>query len=86
MWFAVTYCRQEEAERIDWHPPMRREDGVAMNQMAALVRDEYIPTAKKIPLPRKEERAAAFSLKETEFGLLDIVFLDAIVNKDAPKR
>ena len=54
-----------------------------MNQMAALVRDEYIPAEKKIPLPLKEERAAAFSLKETEFGLLDIVFLDAIVNKDA---
>ena len=54
-----------------------------MNQMAAMVREEYHPAEKKKPFPQEEERAAAFSSTEYEIGLLDIVFLDAIFNQDA---
>ena len=54
-----------------------------MNQMAAMVREEYIPAEKKKPFPREEERAAGFSLGEHELGPLDIVLLDAIFKQDA---
>ena len=69
--------------RINGHPLMRREDGIVMNQVAAMAREEGIPVEEKKPFPQEKERAAGFSLRADELGLLDIVFLDAIVKKDA---
>jgi len=83
MLLAENGCVRKKSVRIHWHPLMRREDGIIMNQMAAMVREEHIPAEERKPFPQEKERAAGFSLRSDELGLLDIVFLDAIVNKDA---
>ncbi len=55
-----------------------------MNQLAAMIREEHQPREEKKKLsPLRGERAAVCSLHRGEFGLLDILFLDAIITNDA---
>ena len=55
-----------------------------MNPMAVMIKHEYDPREEiKKPTPLCGEGAAAMALRAGEFGLLDIVLLDAIVTQDA---
>jgi hypothetical protein len=53
-----------------------------INKMMAMARDEFSRLEKPALFPLEEETAKVFYFGEEEIGLLDIVLLDGLVNRD----
>lgn len=54
--------------------------------MMATARNDRPGLKKKKPFPREVERANVLSIDNDEIGLLDILFLDAIVKSETRKQ